>query len=265
MSLDLAEFWEQWGRDDAPRARLVKCPDGREFAQLRIDLGVLQMELDGRPDGTRCHGLATAVEYAEHELRCSRPLSDELWSDVEREFAQINYRRAALSQLADEMLSEKQDSATAQRLIARALRDIELLMRSLSLIRAERGEASEQAQHLPSLVFNRARLRTQLCVLEGRYEEAVEHATDGRRELALAIAERGGSGEEESDDPGIAYLGQLEQKVREQYGIQATLRERLETAIEREDFETAAALRDELRRRQSGARQLPTPQADPGS
>ncbi len=265
MSLDLAEFWEQWGRDDAPRARLIQSSDGREYAQLRIDLGVLQMELDGRPDGTLCHGLATAVEYAEHELRCARPLPEELWSEIEREFSQINYRRAALSQLADEMLSERQDSASARRLIRRALRDIDLLLRALTLLRNERGDSHEQAQHLPSLLFNRARLRTQLCVLEGRYEEAVEHATDGRRELALALAERGGSSDTDSDDPGIAYLGQLEQKVREQYGIQSTLRERLETAIEREDFETAAALRDELRRRQAATRQLPSPRGEQGA
>jgi hypothetical protein len=38
------------------QARLVTASDGRQVIQLRIDLGVLQMELKGRPDGLRPNG-----------------------------------------------------------------------------------------------------------------------------------------------------------------------------------------------------------------
>ena len=38
-------------------ARKIVGQDGREKLQVRVDLGMLQMNLDGRPDGTRPHGV----------------------------------------------------------------------------------------------------------------------------------------------------------------------------------------------------------------
>ena len=33
--------------------RLAKGADGREIIQMRIDMGLLQLEVQGRPDGTK--------------------------------------------------------------------------------------------------------------------------------------------------------------------------------------------------------------------
>ena len=37
-------------------ARKIVGEDGKEKLQVRLDLGLLQMELNGRPDGERPHG-----------------------------------------------------------------------------------------------------------------------------------------------------------------------------------------------------------------
>src|SRR5690348_9843892 len=37
-------------------ARLVRAADGREVVQMRVEMGLLQLETDGRPDGTRPSG-----------------------------------------------------------------------------------------------------------------------------------------------------------------------------------------------------------------
>ncbi|MEI7863439.1 MAG: DNA helicase UvrBC, partial [Planctomycetota bacterium] len=37
-------------------ARLVKARNGREVLQMRVDMGMLQMEADLRPDGGHPHG-----------------------------------------------------------------------------------------------------------------------------------------------------------------------------------------------------------------
>ena len=37
-------------------ARLARASDGRQVLQMRIDLGVLQLEVENRPDGTRPGG-----------------------------------------------------------------------------------------------------------------------------------------------------------------------------------------------------------------
>ena len=63
-------------------------------------------------------------------------------------------------------------------------------------------------------------------------------------------------------NPGPTYLGQMGQRLREQHGITLTLREQLDDAVEREDYEAAARLRDALRRSRQSQLQpkLPSPE-----
>jgi hypothetical protein len=44
-------------------ARLLRARDGREVLQMRVDMGVLQLETDLRPDGSRPHGAETYYDY----------------------------------------------------------------------------------------------------------------------------------------------------------------------------------------------------------
>ena len=44
-------------------AREVQARDGRTVIQIRVELGVLQLEVTGRPDGSRPHGFTTYLEY----------------------------------------------------------------------------------------------------------------------------------------------------------------------------------------------------------
>ena len=102
---------------DAIAARLVCGADGQEFVQLRVDLGILQMYLIGRPDGERCHGLPTAVDLIRHELRRSRQVAAESWHALERELQQFQYRRLALAALAEGALAAN-DAPAAVRLVS---------------------------------------------------------------------------------------------------------------------------------------------------
>ncbi len=49
--------------------RLVQAGDGRPIVQMRVDLGILQMELSGRPDGTRPEGHDSLLEAVGASLR----------------------------------------------------------------------------------------------------------------------------------------------------------------------------------------------------
>src|SRR3954447_21237123 len=48
--------------------RLIRGNDGKPKLQLRLDLGLLQMELDGRPDGKRPHRASTELEFQRKKL-----------------------------------------------------------------------------------------------------------------------------------------------------------------------------------------------------
>jgi len=44
-------------------ARIVRARDGREVVQLRIEMGIMQMEVDHRPDGQRPGGFETYLDF----------------------------------------------------------------------------------------------------------------------------------------------------------------------------------------------------------
>lgn len=48
--------------------RLIRGNDGRPKIQLRLDLGLLQMEVNGRPDGKRPHRAASELEFHKRRL-----------------------------------------------------------------------------------------------------------------------------------------------------------------------------------------------------
>lgn len=252
MTLDLNDLLADWNCPAGEIcARVVVGRDGAELLQLRVDLGVMQMFPDGPPDGRRFRGLPSVLEYCQHELRLAgSQLTPADWRELEREVHQLNYRRLALTSLAEAALG-RGDEQAARLHLCRALRDTQTCLTSLRLAAARGGAGfSPTAMALrTTLVFHLGRLSVQLRIVEKAYEEAVEEAVRGVRRLDALLAELGLDGEQRAQDPGITFLRRLEQRLRREYEIPATRRERLEQAIAQEDFETAARLRDELRRR----------------
>lgn len=64
MSRDISEILDGWDFEPGEaQVRIVSGDDGRDKIQLRLELGVLQMELDGRPDGKRPEGRESWLDY----------------------------------------------------------------------------------------------------------------------------------------------------------------------------------------------------------
>jgi hypothetical protein len=263
MSLDLDDILNGWTCPlGEVAARLVEIPGEAAQVQLRVDLGVLQMHLDGRPDGDRYHGLPTVLDYLKHELRVGRDnISYEHWLALEREVTQINYRRVACASLAEEAL-RSDDDGDALGYMGRVILDIDRCRSALLLERRHLGQFGRHGHLLPTLVFNRARLLSQMRVLERDYDAAIDAAEDGVEALRQLLEEFGF--DEDSENVGIIYLTELSRHLRVQHSVQLTLRERLNVAIENEDYELAAQVHAEMRRRhapQGAARPLLPPPA----
>ena len=68
MSNDLTRLLNDWQfQPDDVLVRIVPGDDGRGKIQLRVDLGILQMEMDGRPDGVRPEGVDSWLDYYERQ------------------------------------------------------------------------------------------------------------------------------------------------------------------------------------------------------
>ena len=64
MPDDISPLLSDWPFDpQSINVRTIEGDDGSEKIQLRLDLGVLQMELDGRPDGELVHDHASWLDY----------------------------------------------------------------------------------------------------------------------------------------------------------------------------------------------------------
>src|SRR3982750_3868481 len=66
---DLSPILKGWDYEAGSiNVRKIAGTDGKEKLQMRLDLGLLQMEVSGRPDGVRPYGKESFLEYYEEQL-----------------------------------------------------------------------------------------------------------------------------------------------------------------------------------------------------
>src|SRR4029079_14368038 len=94
---DIDRILKEWSFDPGEvSARLVKAADGRQVLQMRVEMGVLQMEVENRPDGQHPGGAETYFDYllaqAIHDGE-DFELTQEQCAAADREFLQYYHRR----------------------------------------------------------------------------------------------------------------------------------------------------------------------------
>ena len=246
MNQDVDAALQGWDfKPGVVQARLVQARDGRQVIQLRVDLGLLQIETRGRPDGTRPHGCATYFDYLQHQARLAERgggsfvLSEEQCQEADREFVQYYHRRLCW---------------LALRNYAQAAADAEHTLAFMDFVRdhsptEEFTQAHEQYRGF--VLFQRTQAAAALAAENDNPEAAIDAILDGLTQIRAFFAAY--NLEEQFEDNGmVQQLRKMEQSLRQLHGIDATLREQLEQAVANEEYETAARLRDALRRR-SGA------------
>jgi hypothetical protein len=70
VSKDITHILAGWPYEhDTTNVRIVRGDDGEEKIQLRIDLGLMQMQFHGRPDGLRPNGHESWLDYYQAQQR----------------------------------------------------------------------------------------------------------------------------------------------------------------------------------------------------
>ena len=228
------------------QARLVDASDGRQVLQMRADLGILQMELSGRPDGARPHNCSSYFDYLKHQAAQSRraaqsqpsfKLSEEQCVEADREFVQFYHRRICW---------------LALRNYDRAVADADHSLAFMDFVKqhspSEEFTMSHE-QYRGFVMFHRTQAAAALAIEKDDPEGAIDAIQNGLEGIRAFFEEH--NLEERLDDDGmVQQLKKIQQQVRDLHGIEATLKEKLAEAVKNEEYETAARLRDALKKRE---------------
>jgi hypothetical protein len=238
---NIDELLKQWPFD--PFAINVRLLESRQrvILQMRVDMGVLQLETEGRPDGMTPHGAATYFDF----LKAKSIETDEFSLDeqncleIDREFVQYYHRRVCWLQL------KKFSNAVADADHTLGLMDF------CKRFSPDEEWTNNHEQYRPFVIYHRTQAAA-LAYLEGDgevdTERAIQEANDGLERLRKLFIEYDAEEQFEQDDL-VLRLIEFREGVRERYEVGMTIQEQLDKAIEDEDYEKAAELRDQLESR----------------
>ena len=244
MNQDIDFILQDWEcKPGMVQARLVQTHTGRQVIQMRIDLGVLQIETSSRPDGTRPHGCPTYFAYLQEQERMARKseqvfvLSEEQCQEANREFVQFYHRRICW---------------LALRNYVRALADADHTLAFMDFVvqhapNDEYRQAHEQYRGF--VLFQRTQAAAAFQVEKENPEGAIDEIHHGL-DLLRAFFAAYELEEHMEEDGMVQHLRKIEANLRQQYKIDATLKEQLAQAVAEEDYEKAAQLRDTLRKKE---------------
>ena len=236
----LDDLLEKWAFDPSTlNVRLIKGKDGRDVIQMRVDMGILQLETTGRPDGEQYEGHESVLEYlqqlnldeSEHEL------TEQQCMDVDREFMQFYHRRICWLRLQ-----------FYHRAVMDADHTLTLMDRSEEMSPDEEWAGTHE-QYRPFVLFHRTQAEALGRLEEDTAEEAVQAITSGLETMRSFFLKHDAEEHFDSDEL-VVRLVELRESLRTEYEVGRTLKERLAEAVEHEQYELAAQLRDELSRRE---------------
>ena len=243
MSLDLNTILKDWPHENGNvKVRKIAGLDGREKLQLRVDLGVLQMEMTGRPDGQRPHNCESLLEY--HQRRAVRAaekgedyeLTPEECAELQQEGIQYYHRYLSLFQIND---------------FAGVVRDTQRNLDLFTFVteHTDRDELSWSLQQFrPYVLMMNTRAKASILLAQGKFGEAMSEIERGRDAIA-EFFQRSNFPELVSKSSEIAFLDEWLQEVKAKRPLSKLeiMQREMETAIGKELYERAAELRDAIK------------------
>lgn len=252
MNFDISHLLESWDYQPGNvSVRKFIGKDGVEKVQLRLDLGILQMNSEGRPDGKKPFGHPSLLEYFQARLQkhlldndgddSNFCLNSEDCSRLQLEALQYHHRYICLLQLED---------------YDGVIRDTERNLEMLDFVDdyAESDELAWSLQQLrPQLMMMRARAFATMALETGEYNaaiEIIEEETASLREFFNEM-ERPELAETSNE---IASLEAWVEDIRAQRPLskREKLEQALHDALQTENYEKAAQVRDALKKLKQG-------------
>ena len=241
MPGDISKILKAWPYD--PRtinARWIVGEDGVLRVQLRLDLGIFQMEATGRPDGTRPKGYPSLLDYyrAQAVARSSAErflITASECTDLQQEVVQYYYRYLSFYALRhhDGVIGDTQHNLDIIALVNEYGDDISVVDQFL--------------QFYPYVRMMNARACAEKALHENNHAAAIDALQKALDEIRSFWAESAGIAGKPVDE--LRLLANMLRELMKKKPKTPTeaLQEQLSNAIAEEDYERAAKLRDKLR------------------
>ena len=233
---DIAQLLEDWEfKPGTIGVRLVSLAN-RDMIQMRVEMGVLQMETTDRPDGSRPGGMATYLDF----LIAERINGGENWrldvehsTEIDREFMQFYQRRISWLKLKE---------------YANVVRDANHTLALMDFCEEYSPDESwgmSHEQYRPFVLFHRTQADALQALQATTPENAIERINAGLT-CIQEVFEQHEIMEHFEGDELVNQLRETRESLRAEYKIGMTLTEQLEQAIHNKQYELAAELRDQI-------------------
>ena len=182
MRVDISDVLEEW--DYTPGrvvVRKFRGKDGLDKIQLRVDLGLLQMNARGRPDGKRPFGQESLLEHYQEQLATvlhkdanddkSFYLTADDCGKLQQEAIQYHHRYICLFQLED---------------FEAVIQDAERNLKAFDFVQryAEKKDLAWSLQQFrPQLLMMRVRARCAVALKDSHFDQVVRLVADGLEEI----------------------------------------------------------------------------------
>lgn len=245
-AFDLTDLLRSWPYEPGRvNARRITGRDGRPKLQVRIDLGVLQMEMEGRPDAHRPEGFESLLIYQQDRLeryiqqsggREGFVLSPEECRALREEAVQYYHRYVGMFALGD---------------FAAVVRDTSRNLELFDLCRdfaATQDDRTVLEQFRPYVIMMRVRGEAEEVIAQGQPKQALPVIDRGLNEIK-SVFEQTGHADAFDQANEVQLLRGMRDALVPKLPVsqRMELHERLRAAIDAENYELAAILRDELR------------------
>ncbi len=248
--LSITPLLKDWDFDPTRvTARYIEAeiPDEAPEVQLRLDLGILQMKLDGRPDGGRPHGADSALKHYRQLVLTGRRsgfrLDSDACAELQQECVQVYYRYLSLMVLKD---------------YDRVIRDTKHSLDIMDLV--EQYTDNEEVvwdflQFKPYVIMMKTRALAEKLASEVRLDDAIVEIENGMNEIEAFLVKVEEDPEAMNDCPELGMLEELITEIKERDGKEnpvVALKLKMQHAVRMENYEEAARLRDSIRQIETG-------------